>query len=564
LRSFLKMPVRFFYLFLGNLALGTLSLGSTLPKLPIIQQVGVLPLQWSIQGQDNYGLEKARAVVQESFPQAVKLSSKFRVLNHDLVAAMWDNPEGRAELKEQFEIHGLMSLTVGRRDSAITMIVRLMNPEMASYLMESETVSANWMITASQKTLQSKVRDLVFRTLNRIPVDVSVTSVSGSFITLSGGMSQGMQAGDRIKLYRTMIATLHPANGTWLTFKQQPLGEAEVIDIKQYTSVAKVLDLNFEGAVEVQDGAVIQSIPGRNRFNQLAETQTDKEFKSAGDLETIIIPPLYQDQGAGEATSGKVGQGSSGASSDVKPDSEGPVVPQEDGFGISWNTFDMDNLTEKLFDDVTISAGAYWWSVVGPYDGAGKFPIWLVNNLGGSASRTVFYKLHFDFGGGLLFGSTAKGSYMGYDSHARFYWKDKINIGNPILNTWQAGGNGQFSGMNVSKEFFGGGDWIRGGAFGALGGSFGQQPTGKHYDWFGEFAISTLNIGRFGFADAHRVVESAFGYNIKLGAYEIDPDADMNFGAAFRLVQEKAALSGVAQRVTFNDYGLMLLAKIKM
>jgi hypothetical protein len=38
----------------------------------------------------------------------------------------------------------------------------------------------------------------------------------------------------------------------------------------------------------------------------------------------------------------------------------------------------------------------------------------------------------------------------------------------------------------------------------------------------------------------------------------------MNFGAAFRLVQEKAALSGVAQRVTFNDYGLMLLAKIKM
>lgn len=562
-----------------SLASGALS--AVEPKLPVIGQVGVIPVQW--EGQDS-GLADARASITETFPRAVRAARRFRVLSDDLVDSLWKDADGREELRVEFELHSFVSLTVEPRGDTVSLTARLLDAYLKTQLAESETIPRSQAATATGEALEKRLEELVFRLFNRIPVDVSVTSVQGPYVTLSGGAEQGIQPGDKVELVRTTIKSLHPANGTWLDFSRQPLGQATVVEAKNHASVAKLTGLVKENAVEVGDGAKIPAIAGRARFQRLSKSES---FKDGGAPDTIVVPPLYtdgstpqkpkapappkpstgpfadkvEDKPVEEKPSEEPPKDSTQTASPEQPPKEGEAPPPDSNDPSVWDTVTDEVTGKKAIDDVHAYVGPYWWKVKSKaFSQSGKFPIWLLNSLGAGITRTLLFKIKTGFGGGLLFGKTSDGSYLGYDSYARMYWEDALLLGDGFLKWWKAGGHASFSGMNVPKGKYGGGDWIRGGVFGGLGGSITPGEGGDRYDWFGEFSIMPLNIGRLGYDNGRKVVESSFGQRITLGAFRHEPARIIQWGGALEMTSETQTLKN-GQRPQFTETSLKAMAK---
>ena len=561
------------------------AFGAAAPKLPVIQQVGVVPVQW--EGEDG-GLAAAQQNLSDALPKAVRAARRFRVLSDDLVAGLWQDGAGRKELSGEFELHAFTSLTAAPRGDVVTLTARLLDQNLKTLLIESDTVKRDWLAAADGDASYGAVEKLVFRLYNRIPVDVSVTSVQGAYITLSGGQEQGIEIGDNVDLVRATIRSVHPANGSWLEFGKQPLGTAQVIETKSHTSVAKLIKLTVENAVEVGDGARIPAIAGRAKF---ARVPGDEGLKDSGDPNTIIVPPLYQGgqpvakpavkpaapvaavpppptDGSYVAQNDPAPPTSSETAAQETPpaDQSGSQPPPADGATTDENFWDQvsfgDMVPDKFVDDMTIYTGPQWWSVKSrDFSSSGRFPWWLVNHVGVSVTRTLFFKIKVGFGGGLLLGQTAKGNYIGYDSHARIYWEDQLNIADGLITGWHAGGHSSFSGINVTKENYGGGDWVRGGGFGGLFGTIHAGPANDRYDWFGDIAVMPLNIGRIGYNGGRQVVESSFGWDLSLGAFMYAPPGAVQFGGGFDLGSEVQTLKN-GKRPTINEYAIKAMAKV--
>lgn len=572
------------------LLIATTAAGATapLPKLPVIQQVGVIPVQW-----EGENVTAGRAAIDSTFAQIVRDSRRFRVLNDDLISQTWNTPEGRQELKDQFELQGFVSLTVTPRSDTVRLTARLMDGNLKSNLLESDTVTVDWLANAQDAAVRDRLERLVFRLFNRIPVDVSVTSVQGSYITLSGGSDQGIEAGDKVDLVRAEIKSLHPANGTWLDFQKQNLGTAQVVEVKTYTSVAKLTGQTYDNAVQVSDGARIGAIASRVKFARLAQNDG---FKDSGNQDTIVVPPLYngapppkpqapvkqplnapnqppptyqqqpqysqqapEDSAVAPQAAPQSQPQTQQAQGDQGSQQEPAVSPAEDNGPTLWDDVASDATSHKLVDDITAHVGPHWWSVRGPTNQSGKFPIWLLNSIGGGITRTMLFKFKTAFGGGLLFGKTNDGTYMGYDSYAKLYWEDVIAT-TGFLRGWRAGGIATFSGMGMKDGDYGGGDWVRGGFYGGLFGTVGAGEGGQLYDWFGTFAIMPLNIGRIGYAGGRKVVESAFGTKFELGAYQHQPPRIIQWGGGIEIGDERQTLKN-GRRPHFKTYQLNVLAK---
>lgn len=551
-------------------AMADVAVAVTLPKLPVIQNVGVVPLQWE---GESKGLSDVKQQLADDFPKTVREARRFRVLGDDLVASLWKDATGREELRNEFELTGFIGLTVSSRGDMIQLTTRLMDSWMKTNLLETDTVSRGWLTSANDGAIAERLQRLVFRLFNRLPVDVSVTSVQGSYITLSGGAEQGIEAGDKVDLVRATVKSLHPANGTWLDFNKRPLGHAQVIEVKNFTAVAKLLDQIQDNAVEVGDGAKIPAISSRVKFARLADNDG---FKDAGDQGTIIVPPLYQgDQPkpvpTTNTTKSKTPPPSGMLDAPIeKAQDQAPAAKpstqsddpqgQADNGPSVWDQFTDDATSHRILDEVVAYAGPYWWKVRGPVNSAGKFPLYLLNSVGAGVTRTMFYKIKGAFGGGLLFGGTPHGNYVGYDTYGRMYWEDEFG-GDPMLKYWRAGGVGRISGMSVSSGDFGGGDYLRIGFFGGLGGTLNIGADNGRYDWFADYTLMPLNIGRIGYGGKYKSVESSLGTELNLGAYMWEPVRTIQWGGGIDLGDERMTLKNGGRRPHFSEYSIKLLLK---
>ncbi len=558
-----------------------------LPKLPVIQQVGVIPVQW-----EGEALSAGRAAVDSTFAQVVRDSRRFRVLNDDLISQTWSTAEGRQELKDQFELQGFVSLTAAPRSDTVRLTARLMDANLKTNLLESDTVTVDWLANAQDSAVKDRLERLVFRLFNRIPVDVSVTSVQGSYVTLSGGADQGIEAGDKVDLVRAEIKALHPANGTWLEFQKQNLGTAQIIEVKTYTSVAKLTGQTYDNAVQVADGARIGAIASRVKFARLAQNEG---FKDAGNQDTIVVPPLYngapppkpqapvkqpinapnqppptsqqqptysqqQQQQPEESVDQPAPQAKPQQQAQSGDSANDPAVGQPDDNGPTlWDDVASDATSHRMIDEIVGHAGPTWWSVKGPTNQAGKFPIWLLNSVGAGVTRTMLFKFKTAFGGGFLFGNTNDGKYYGYDSYAKLYWEDVLAL-DGFLRGWRAGGIATFSGVGMKDGDYGGGDWIRGGFYGGLFGVVAAGDGGQTYDWFASFGITPLNIGRIGYDGGRKVVESAFGTKIEAGAYQHQPPRTIQWGGGVEYTDERQTLKN-GRRPHLTNYSINVLAK---
>ncbi len=536
-------------------------------KLPVLQQVGVIPVQWDKQTEGNFSLEQSRRAFEEAVYDSARNARRFRILNNDLVAGMWSNNKGRQELATQFELHAYLSVVSANRDETLDITARLLDPNLKTLLMETESLSAAWFLQASKKDLAEKAEALVFRVFNRIPVDVSVTSIQGQYVTLSGGSEQGIAPGDSVDLIRSKINGLHPANGTWLTFTQTPVGKAKVLDVKKFSSVARLTEQIKENSVEVGDGAKIPAIATRVKF---ARMDRKNEIVDAGPSSgTIIVPPLYSQQPTAEPATKPVPntvpsiqeeQGTQKPEKEQKqPEPEAGEEGKDEGPSL-WKNVATGVTSQKPIDHITVYSGPQWWSIkTKQANSSGKFPAWILNSLGAQVSRTLLFKIKTDFGAGLIFGDTPHSGYVGYTSFGNMYWEDDLIVGNGLIKKWRGGGYATFSGISISKGPYGGGDWVRGGGFIGLKGSF-TALADESYDWFADYTIIPLNIGRLGFRGKRQNVESSFGMKLSLGAFQSKQTGALLYGAGIELGDERMTLSN-GSRPQLQDWAIKFMGR---
>lgn len=546
--------------------LATGAMAAQSEKLPIIQQVGVIPLQWDKQTADSFALEQSRSHYETGIFAAASNARRFRILNSDLVAGMWSDVKGRQELIKQFELHSFLSVGSNNRGETIDITARMLDGNLKTLLIETDTFSAAWFMQASKDALAERAEELVYRIFNRIPVDVSITSIQGQYITLSGGAEQGIQNGDSVDLIRAQINGLHPANGTWLSFSKLPVGKAKIIETKKFSSVARLIELVKENGVEVGDGARIPAIATRVKF---ARMDKGPEIVDAGPDATIVVPPLYTNQPAAQpATAVSPFQPNTDEPKPALETKQSAAVPQQqpapanDDEPSLWKSVASDVTGQKAFNHITVYSGPQWWSVKGPTNSSGKFPPWLLNSLGVQISRTLLFKIKTDFGGGGSFGNTPHSNYLAYSSFANMYWEDDLIMAGGLIKKWRGGGYASFSGMSVPKGPYGGGDWIRGGGFIGLNGTV-AFAAGETYDWYFDYAIMPLNIGRLGYDGKRQNVESSFGMKLSIGAFQGQQTGALLYGGGIDLGDERMTLSN-GRRPHFEDWAIKLLARYSL
>ena len=168
----------------------------------------------------------------------------------------------------------------------IIALARLLDKNLSIQLQESETIERAALVDKPYDELKESLRPLMFR-LFTTPIDVSVTSVQGRFITISGGEDQALSVGDNLKLLRASVKTLHPAHGGWSEFDKVELGSAIIVETKKNVSVAEITFQVKEGAIKIGDGAIIEGLSTRRLFVGEQEVTQIASNETKG----ILIPP---------------------------------------------------------------------------------------------------------------------------------------------------------------------------------------------------------------------------------------------------------------------------------
>ena len=548
-------------------------------RLPVLRNIGAIPIQF----EGNVDIPSdIQEQISDSFYASIDASQRFRPLDRDLVKDLWASTDGRIDLRNSYELDVYLSLAVQQVDDIVTITGRLLDPQLKTLLTENDRYPVRNLGLMEKSEVRNKIESLTFRLINRLPNDVNVTSLQGPFVTLSGGQGQGIETGDKIEIIRPSVAAIHPANGSWVDFQVSKMGSIQIIESKESTSIGRIMHQTKSRAIEVGDGAKIPTLPSRVRF---ARAMTSDAFEDSGNQNPLVLPPISAlpaspriaktamernnpnaannlNQGNPSSSSGEA-EKVQGAQTPVSPPpsaSTSSIAPEDDPSS-AWSNFTQEAMNQKLLEDIRVYVGPTWWKARGPISSSGAFPIWLLNSAGGGVTRNMFYKIKVAFGGGLLFGETPAGSYLGYDSHARMFWESSLS--NIVINKWRAGASGSFSGVTVSSGSYGGGDFIRGGIFGGFGGQILAGESAQPYEWDANLYLHPLNIGRLGYSGSFKNVESAIGWKIDLSVFEKSVTSPLSFGGGLSWNDERQTLKN-GRRFHLNDYSMMMLAKYSL
>ena len=544
---------------LPSTSFGVLRLGE---KLPVLQNLGVVPLSYSSSFTADQDLSRKAEHLETAFSEAIRNSSRFHILHDELINELWQSYAGRKELIEEYSLSAFAHLNVSLKGDILVFTVRLLNPELKPMLQESEKWLRKDFILSNYEAISDWVSGLVYRLINRIPIDVSITSVQGKYLTLSGGFNQGLQVGDDLELIRVRVEALHPALHTWRSFSTKKLGRARIIESKENVSIAKLVKLVKPDSLEIGDGAKSQDLLTRLRF-----TRVQKEFKPRNKNEKIVVPPLYSEADT-EKTSPTKDQveiplppGFSSpaewlaSDQDLKKDSKGNVLSGQEK--------DFDDYLTSFADDLSVSLGQWGWSYSGPGSTGSKVSWYqIINTVGARITRRIMPYIKYGFGGGLGLGKTQenRGSFVGYDGHARLYWEDEHYLMDGLVQKLMAGGHAAFTGMGVSNEGFGGFDAILGGIFLGVKGQFALQESGSPYDWFLEFNLTPLSLGRVGYGNQTHLIRSSLGWKLIWGAFQNLGARQLELGAGWSYGKH-SFFDDSSTLTSMSQYSLYLLGR---
>ncbi len=505
-------------------------------RLPNIRQVAIMPVYWQGNFPESHRFSQSKKHIDANFSKLVRNSKRFVFGNDVLTADLWSTPEGRQQLAEEYEIDAMVNLTVTGQGDTMRWTVRPLHPSMRNYLTESEALPFNWLLAATDADVDQRLQNLLFRMLNRFPVDVYVTSIQGRYLTLSSGSEQNVFEGDDLSFYQTSVRTQHPADGSWLNFDQKLLGKATVIESKTHSAIAQITALSYADAIRVGDGAKVEAIATRRAFQQKSKDEPfytpvtpDSPLVEARPIPGTVPEPrrrepprVAQDQAETPADSQ--------APAPLPPEpvpAPNPVVPPEP----SENEGDMLPIA---FKTVEFQGQNESFSVSGAAKASNEFPIYLLNRVDVAATQDINAEVEAVARAHVRFGSTKKGSYFGFGlGFEPLYRLPMRNPMMPSLERVMVGALVSFESLAVSGEKFGGWDAISIGPSVHLQGSYHVVSMAQNFDYDISGRLTPIDMGEVGVSGKKRKISDSFTLDLEANVIQKQKAQDWEWGAMF-------------------------------
>lgn len=547
--------------------------GQSSTEFPKLTYAGVIPVQYEGAFDDLLSV-KVKEATAHLFPDAVRASRRFRVINDEVVADLWSKPQGRVELVKQYELDAFLALTLAKRGDSILFVARLLSPELKSYLIETDTIPRLALAEVAPEALGARVERLVFRMVNRLPVDVVVSSVQGRYITVSGGKEQGLQNGDQLTFFRTRIKSFHPANGSWLAFDNAKLADAKIVEVNRTSAVAQIQSQTKDGAIKVGDGAKVPALASRHAFAYIPKASWEQEDEENTPINPIVTPEGMESKQQGKSlfrqttelqkapipvapvASNQSATPSAPSTTDApakvdeqeKTDAAKPAVaaesitPTEPEPGKESNAVFRPPsgkgkippafaLFQGIAEEVKVHAGARLWSASGYGSASAKMPFWIVNNLGFVGTTSVSRpEMKLDYMADIGFGPTGGGNFNSLGVGSRFYWQQPLKGLFENAQFYNLGITFEYEAMNVSSETFGGTDAMRFGLMTGLKGLYALSAK-EGIDWTATATFYPQTFGIVAVRKKNREIQNASGFAFELNGFMVGLKQDLEWGA---------------------------------
>lgn len=540
---------------------------ATSSDLPIIHYAGVLPVQW--ERDDTWSdLSLVKRTMNKDFSDAVRASHRFVVLNEDLVASLWSSPAGRKELSSDYELQAFVTLNMAGRGDMVVMTARLLSPGFETWLQESEVVPRSWVAESHREQVVARLGDLIHRLINRLPIDAHVTSVSGQFATISAGTEQSLAVGDEFDVIDPKIQTLHPANGSWLSFTTGRTGKVKIVETKGKSSIAKISSLTHESSIAVGQGIRVEAISGRNRFARPdgSETFVNAQSKDGNALIPAMKPdgkpaidaPLQKQpvKAAEEAAPGPVAEE---APKDDTPGDDAETTPTDEDSSMPSGSDVMGAIAPEG-SDLNAYAGLRSWSIGGSGTAGSSLPLWLVNSAGATVRRELSESVVINYGLDLGYGPTAKGSFFAYGIHGSGVYVMKAKVFDGADKVF-GGLEANIHSISAGGESSGGFDMTTLSLLAGLGGKTRSKLIGSKLDWTGDLRFALQESGRFGVSGKMAKINSGRGLKLRFQGYLGDrPKDDYQWGAGFIFGSGNYSLAK-SKSATYNEISLLGLMR---
>ncbi|MCX6124302.1 MAG: hypothetical protein NTV34_06075, partial [Proteobacteria bacterium] len=467
---------------------------------------------------------------------------------------------------------------------------RLLSPVFETWLQESEVVSRSWLSEASREQNLAKLGDLIHRMINRLPVDAHITSVNGSFVTISAGSEQSINLGDEFDVLNARLQTLHPANGSWLSFSTSKTGRIKVIESKGKSSIAKVTGLIHESSLAVGHGIRIEAISGRNRF---ARPEGSDTFANAHSQDgNALVPAMRPDGGASASKLSPENLSLTKSDANKSIQSEIPMeqksadaAPQDaakstdkesikDGAKDSAKDAEKDttkdsiqssssavlNTIAPVGSELDTYAGLKSWAIGGSGAASAALPLWLVNSIGATIKRPLSESIVLDYGLDLGYGQTGKGSFFGYGVHGAGMYKMKLKLFDGADHIF-GGLEANLHSTSVGGESSGGFDLTTLNLVAGIAGDTNSSLIGTKLDWNASLRFALQESGRFGVSGTMKKVTGGRGMLLNFLGYIGDrPKEGPQFGAGLEFGSGNYSLSD-SSSATYNIISLLGLAR---
>jgi hypothetical protein len=567
-------------------------------RVPVIHQVGVIPVQWQVEDSTTTRLANLEALIAAEFTDLVRDAKRFHVLNPAIVADLWESPSARRQLADEYEMDAFVSLSVHQRADLQIWTARLLSPQLDNYLIEVDRPSHSWLEGATDQQVIQRLRKLTYRLLNRYPIDVFVTSVQGRFLTLSAGTKQNLFEGQDLTFHRFAVKAVHPANNSWLAYSTKELGQAEVIDAKPHTAIARLTSLAYPGAIRVGDGARVDNIASRKLFARLRAdyqrqqqkltarsplqppqppqtpatreeqpqapvplpdeatskpsapvAEAESEPESAAEDTALSKPaPSAEQKGESEAEPSEMTES-------PQPDPPAELVdedsPAEHGGFLSW--------LAQYLQQFQFRGGPDRWSYQQSEASAdAEFPLWLINRFGGYGrlqwDADTFSEASAEAG----FGPTKSGDFFRFGLGMN--WFKRIPSPGPIIPSMEAievGLHSRLQSVSVTGESFGGLDVFDLGGFARIVGHqhFVQSTQTMAYRL--GLDLSILAFGQAGLAGSKESISGQLTYGVNGELIWRDPGAAWELGGFLQTASGQYTTSNGSLRVSSLYFGVL-------
>lgn len=506
--------------------------------MPRLERAVVFPPVFSQSILSNPRMADFRSGVQRIFPEAVKSSGRFRVIDAELTRNARTDEKIRADLIEQFEVDGFVSLDILDRTDTVDFVVRLFDRKLEPLLQESDSVDVARIDSAGEAGIKNSIEGLVYRLFNRVPYDAKILSMQGRFLVVSGGLEQGVQVGDEIKISRVAVTSRHPATGAWNKFSVEALGSAQVAEVKDRTSIARMTGQIKPGAVRVGDGVKLPRIASRARFAREAAVPSYGPEVLGSGTRPIPVEPLTPQLAAGNpekvvqtnekpavvnpvpAAPAAVSPLDSPVATEEQVTPAASVAEEEGGVGGGRKESWFGSVAAGIFSEGELGLGLRSWSVTGPVSASTAAPYTLVNNIGLRGTRRLSREAFADMEADFSFGSSLNGSFTGYDLRGNGYLEypvDRESQGAGIqFHRWRYGGVGRLVGLSVSGEKFGGLDAFFFGGFVGGRGDLNVGDKNRKLGIQGDVFLYPLTVGSYGYKGVKQSIDSALGTGIEV------------------------------------------------